>query len=66
MTIDFLNFGAFTAPAVKTAEQNAMGTWIFAIAVACGAWYCFILLVQGIGFTQLYVHIFKAPIHRGS
>jgi ceramide glucosyltransferase len=48
---------AATARAVESAEQNAMETepWIFAVALACGIWYFFILLVQGIGFTQLYV-----------
>ena len=61
MTIDSLNSVAATARAVETAEQNEMEPWIFAIALACGVWYFFILLVQGIGFTQLYVHIYTMP-----
>lgn len=43
------------ARAVDNSGQDAMETWIFAIGLACGIWYFFILLVQGIGFTQLYV-----------
>jgi hypothetical protein len=45
-----------TAKAVATADDHEMSTWIFAIALACGAWYVFILVVQTIGFTQLYVN----------
>ena len=45
-----------TADAVEiAAEDHEMSTLIFAIALACGIWYFFILVVQAIGFTQLYV-----------
>jgi ceramide glucosyltransferase len=44
-----------TARAVEAAEDHEMSTWIFAIALACGSWYFFILVVQAIGFTQLWV-----------
>jgi len=44
-----------TASAVVTAQYHEMSTLLFAIAVVCGIWYFFILLVQAIGFTQLYV-----------
>jgi len=44
-----------TADAVGiTAEDHEMSTLIFAIALACGIWYFFILVVQAIGFIQLY------------
>ena len=35
-------------------EGLTMSMCVYAIASACGIWYCFILLVQAIGFTQLY------------
>jgi hypothetical protein len=44
-----------TAIAVVTIQDHEMSTWIFAIAVACGIWYFFILMVQAIGFIQMYV-----------
>jgi hypothetical protein len=47
-----------TARAVGTTEDHEeMSTWIFAIALACGIWYFFILVVQAIGFTQLWVKL---------
>ncbi|TVY36042.1 Ceramide glucosyltransferase [Lachnellula subtilissima] len=54
MTNDSLKSVAATARSVKLAEQNAMDKWIFGIALACGIWYFFIVLVQGIGSAQLY------------
>ena len=33
-----------------------MSAWITGIALVCGIWYFFILLVQIIGYTQLYVN----------
>jgi hypothetical protein len=47
-----------TAGTVVAAGDHEMSTWIFAIALACGIWYFFILVVQAIGFTQLYVNTF--------
>jgi hypothetical protein len=44
-----------TARAVEAAEDHDMSAWIFAIALAFGIWYFFILVVQAIGFTQLSV-----------
>jgi hypothetical protein len=47
-----------TASAVGVATENhEMSTGIFATALACGIWYFFILLVQAIGVTQLYVEL---------
>jgi hypothetical protein len=43
------------AAAVVTIEDHEMSTWIFAVAVACGIWYFLILVVQAIGFIQMYV-----------
>jgi hypothetical protein len=43
------------ASAVVTAQYHEMSTLLFTIALVCGIWYFFILLVQAIGFTQLYV-----------
>jgi hypothetical protein len=52
-----------TARAVEAAEDHEMSTWIFAIALACCIWYFFILVVQAIGFTQLWVkHQFLGQI----
>jgi hypothetical protein len=36
-------------------DQSVINPWVFAAAAACGIWYMFILGVQAIGFTQLYV-----------
>jgi hypothetical protein len=36
-------------------EELIVNPWVFAAAAACGVWYIFILGVQAIGFTQLYV-----------
>jgi hypothetical protein len=45
-----------TAGAVGiAAEDHEMSTWIFGIALACGIWYFLVLVVQAIGFTQLYM-----------
>jgi hypothetical protein len=45
-----------TASAVGVAsEKHEMSLWLFAAALACGIWYFFIILVQAIGFTQLFV-----------
>jgi hypothetical protein len=47
------------SPVVEAAAEVAGGhelsTVLIAIAAACGIWFCFILLVQTIGTTQLYV-----------
>ncbi|TVY13065.1 Ceramide glucosyltransferase [Lachnellula arida] len=61
MTIDSPKYVAITARAVEAAEQNAMETWTFGIALACGIWYFFIVLVQAIGSTQLYRYYSSKP-----
>ena len=38
---------------VASAESHETSMGLFVVAVACGVWYAFILVVQGIGFTQL-------------
>ena len=45
-----------TAVAVVATEGHEISMWIYAIALACGAWYMFLLIVQAIGFTQLCVN----------
>jgi hypothetical protein len=47
------DFSAANAVGAITAEDE-MSTWIFSIALGCGIWTLFILVVQVIGFTQLY------------
>ncbi|TVY81342.1 Ceramide glucosyltransferase [Lachnellula suecica] len=62
MSIRSPNSAVAAAHAVgATAEQNAMETCTLAIALACGIWYFFILLVQGIGFAQLYRFYSSTP-----
>ena len=46
-----------TPGAVVSAGHHEMSWWVFAIALACGIWYFFILVVQVIGFIKLYVNI---------
>ena len=58
MTIVPRDSSVATAGTVVAAGDYEMSTWIFAIALACGIWYFFILVVQAIGFTQLYVNMF--------
>jgi hypothetical protein len=53
MTVWPRNAPFAAARAVEAAADHEMSTWIFAIALACGIWYFFILVVQAIGFTQL-------------
>jgi hypothetical protein len=53
MTIVSKGSSVATAKAVVATEDNEMSTVMFGIALACGVWYFFILLVQGIGSTQL-------------
>ena len=55
MTIGTSEFPVATAVAVVAAEGHEMSTWIYILALASGGWYIFILVVQAIGFTQLYV-----------
>ena len=43
-----------TPVAAQEAVQDDMSLWIFAIALACLVWCIFIVVVQVIGFTQLY------------
>ncbi|KIN01603.1 glycosyltransferase family 21 protein [Oidiodendron maius Zn] len=38
-----------------------MSAWVFGAALASGVWYFFILLVQAIGFTQLFQHYSSNP-----
>jgi hypothetical protein len=45
-----------TTEAVVSAEYHEMSTLLFIVALACGIWFFFIVLVQAIGFTQLYVN----------
>lgn len=54
MTLRPRDSSVATAAAVVAATGHDMPTWLFAIALACGIWYLFIVLVQAIGFTQLY------------
>jgi hypothetical protein len=53
MTVWPRNAPFAAARAVEAAADHEMSKWIFAIALACGIWYFFILVVQAIGFTQL-------------
>ncbi|KAG9243214.1 glycosyltransferase family 21 protein [Calycina marina] len=42
-------------------EYHVVSTAVFVIALACGIWTFFILLVQAIGFTQLVRHYSSKP-----
>ncbi|KAL3423080.1 ceramide glucosyltransferase [Phlyctema vagabunda] len=42
-------------------EQMETPLWTSSIALACGIWFFFILVVQFIGFTQLYRHYSSKP-----
>jgi hypothetical protein len=43
------------ARAAASVDDHEMSAWIFTIALACGIWYFLLLVVQAIGFTQLYM-----------
>jgi ceramide glucosyltransferase len=36
-------------------DDHDMSMWLFTIALAGGVWYFLILIIQAIGFTQLFV-----------
>ncbi|KAL2063839.1 hypothetical protein VTL71DRAFT_4333 [Oculimacula yallundae] len=43
------------------ADSHDMPTWLFGISLAGGIWFFFIILVQAIGFTQLYLNYSANP-----
>ncbi|RDW84755.1 ceramide glucosyltransferase [Coleophoma cylindrospora] len=62
MTWDF-SVAAANAVAARNIDEarGDIPTWLFSIALVGGVWYFFILVVQIIGFTQLYRHYSSKP-----